>query len=101
MSSPLLVEADSYLSEHARLQASRRRIPVDLIALALCRGLQIQQNGAVIYHLGRRSLPPELPHELAARAEGITVVESRDGRVLTAYRARRVPRRMRQRRPRR
>ena len=91
------------LSEHAYLQACRRRIPLSHISLAVERGTRIyQDDGATLHHLGRRMLPSELPHSLAARLEGTTVVRAHDGAVITVYRTHRIPRLMRRRgRPRR
>jgi hypothetical protein len=77
------------ISKHARQRAWQRRILAQEIELAASIGRRIEQDGATLFFLGRRELER---HKFISRGqerlEGTTVVVSRDGAVITAYRNR-------------
>ncbi len=85
------------LSSHALKRMFGRYITSDAVLLTLHYGEQIEQDGARLFHLGRRQMPTFLSPAKASRIEGITVVVSRDGVVLTVYRQRDIPRKLRRR----
>lgn len=87
-------------TEHAARRMRQRAISPAALNLALRRGVRIEQNGATVYFLGRRHLPADVAPADAPRLEGTAVVVARDGSVITAFRRRRLPRRIRRRRPR-
>ena len=85
------------LTHHAILRTQQRGISQRDLTLALTHGMQVQQNGAAVFFLGRRHLPQGLSPAEADRLEGTTVVVARTGQVITTYRCQRVPRRIRKR----
>lgn len=85
------------LTEHAARRMRHRAISRAAIDLAFRRGERIEQNGATVYFLGRRHLPDGLVPAIASRWAGTAVVMARDGTVVTTFRRRRVPRRLRRR----
>jgi hypothetical protein len=88
---------------HALRRMCQRRIDGTAVSLALQLGLEIEQDGAAVYFLSRRSVPRDVGPHMRHRLEGTTVVLSRDGQVITVFKTRRLPRRLRLRvsRPRR
>lgn len=82
---------------HGGWRLKQRAIRHDAIMLALRRGEEINQDGAMLFFLGRRHLPDWMNEEEAAGYEGTTVVLGRDGKLITTYRTKRLPRELRRR----
>lgn len=77
------------ISKHARRRTSQRGISSDRIELAAMLGTRIDQDGATLFFLGRRQLDRrDISSRDRERLEGLTVIVSRDGAVITAYRNR-------------
>jgi len=85
------------LTAHATRRMQQRAISPAALDAVLRWGTQIEQNGATVFFLGRRHLPAELAPAEAARLEGTVAVVARDGAIITIFRCRRVPRRLRYR----
>jgi len=85
------------LTPHATRRLPQRAISHAALDTALRWGVPIEQNGATVFFLGRRHLPADLAPADAARLEGTTVVVARDGAIITTFRCRRLPSRMRRR----
>jgi hypothetical protein len=85
------------LTRHAAERTQRRGIPVDGITAALAFGWSRRTRGAEIFTIGWRDVRRWAEHGIdLARFEGIQVVCSHDGVVLTVYRNRK-PRAVRDR----
>src|SRR5437899_133639 len=77
------------VSLHARDQMDARSISPDALRSALKYGRTAWTRGARIYAIGRREVQYYRTHGInIARFEGIHVVESADGTVITMYRNR-------------
>lgn len=94
---PAMTGRSVFLTRHAAQRISQRGISLTSVDLTLKHGARIQQDGATLYFLGRRHLPPDVAPAESRRFEGTAVVVSRDGTLLTAYRIGRIPRRLRRR----
>jgi hypothetical protein len=86
-----------HLTPHAACRMQQRAISHAALDAVLRWGVCIEQNGATVFFLGRRHLPAELAPADAARLEGTVAVVARDGAVITTFRSRRLPSRMRRR----
>lgn len=77
------------LTRHARTRAQSRAIPQDQIDLTLAWGREAHVRGARIYAIGRHEVDDASRDgvDLSA-AEGVHVVCSHDGVVITVYRNR-------------
>ena len=77
------------ISSHAKNQMDARSISADALRSALKYGRTAWTRGARIYAIGRREVQYHRAHGIdLARFEGIQVVESADGTVITVYRNR-------------
>ncbi len=91
------------LTQHAKERMCRRRITSDDIRVALDYGKIYNARGAVIYAIGKKSLEHyRSDQERGSKLDGLQVVCSYDGTILTAYRNKDLsklkPRRSRRRR---
>lgn len=83
------------LSQHARERADARSISPAAIAAAIGHGRRFRSHGAWAYRLDRRSLAEAEQRGLQLTSfEGVHVIVSDDGTVITVFRNRR-PRRVR------
>ncbi len=85
------------LTEHAELRMNQRCISGMFIEVVIRYGERIQQNGAIIYFLGRRHVPSDVAPPQRDRLAGIVVILSRGGDGITAYHSQRLPRKLRRR----
>jgi len=85
------------LTPYATRRMQQRAISHAALDAVLRWGTRIEQNGATVFFLGRRHLPADLAPADAERLEGTTVVVARDGTLITTFRCRRLPSRMRRR----
>lgn len=75
------------LTEHARIRLDSRRISYDAVLAALQFGREVRIPGGTVYFVGRRQV-----HKQAAQGrnissfEGIQVLCSLDGAIITAFR---------------
>jgi hypothetical protein len=77
------------ISNHARKRTAQRGIELREVELAILIGEDTNQDGAIIFFLGRRQLVENgFISPDRKRLEGLTVLMSRDGTVITAYRNR-------------
>lgn len=77
----------SHLSRHAVQRCRTRRIPEQALDAALEFGQCRSTRGAIIYTLGWRQVRGQAERGLdLSRFEGVEVIESHDGTVLTVYR---------------
>ena len=77
-------------SPHATLRRAQRRVSGSHIAVALDWGTPIRQpDGRVAYHLGRRDVARAVAAGVAVPpgAAGVSVIEARDGTVVTVLRS--------------
>ncbi len=76
-------------SDHALDRMSRRRIAPDLAQTVVALGREIHTRGATVYFIGRDEVEREKrTGSDVRRLEGLCVVCSREGTVLTVYRIR-------------
>jgi hypothetical protein len=76
-------------SDHALDRMSRRRIAPSLAQTTMAIGREIHVRGATIYFIGREEVERERRTDSDIRSlEGLCVVCSREGIVLTVYRNR-------------
>jgi hypothetical protein len=76
-------------SDHAVDRMSRRRIAPDLAQTVVALGREIHTRGATVYFIGRHEVEREKRTGIDLRSlEGLCVVCSREGTVLTVYRNR-------------
>ncbi len=81
--------ATDKLTRHATMRSHARSIPHRQINLALDWGREVNVRGAWIYAIGRREVARARRHGVDLRsAEGVHVVCSSDGAVITVYRNR-------------
>jgi hypothetical protein len=77
------------LTKHARQQMDARRIPAEAVVATLRFGRRVHVRGAVIHAIGRREAQKWDRYGVSlSRHEGLQVVCSPDGAVLTVYRNR-------------
>lgn len=77
------------ISLHAKDQMHARSISTDALRSALKYGRMVWTRGARIYAIGRKEVQYYRAHGVdLARFEGIHVVESADGTIITVYRNR-------------
>ena len=77
------------ISAHARAQMDARSVSSDALSSAFKYGRMSRTRGARIYAIGRKDVRYYRAHDIdLGRFEGIHVVESADGTVLTVYRNR-------------
>jgi hypothetical protein len=77
------------LTDHARRRLNARRIPLDAVDFVFRYGRELPSRGAVLHVLGRREL--ELFRKDGVNVdgyEGVHVVASEEGTVITAYKNR-------------
>ena len=75
------------LTTHARLRMDGRRIPEAAVAAVLEHGRAVWARGALIHAVGRREVARAARHGVDLRpCEGVQVVCSPDGGVVTVYR---------------
>ena len=91
--SPCLVK-----SAHFQRGQDQRNITDGEIALALCYGKRFYEGEDCVYFLGRKQMPDRLDPQRARRADGTTVVVTRDGHLVTAWRNRKGLRALKRRR---
>jgi hypothetical protein len=78
-----------WLTKHATMRRAQRAISSSAVAIAIQAGLQRQLDGCVVFFLGRRQLEGlKLEPQELERLEGVTVILSREGRVITTYKNR-------------
>ncbi|MGO8737138.1 MAG: DUF4258 domain-containing protein [Terriglobia bacterium] len=86
-----------HLTEHARTRMQQRSVSVHDLNLVLRHGLKIEQNRVRFYFLGRRHLPSSVLPAEREHLEGIVAVVTRDGQVVTVFRRKNLPRKVRSR----
>ena len=78
---------NSKLTKHASKRMSQRRIPATAIDLVIEYGRVVFTRGAMIYAIGRNEVKQyKIEKAEISYCEGVQVVCSMDGVVLTAYR---------------
>lgn len=79
--------SQNLLTVHATLRSHGRRIPMDAIEAAFDFGRLVHVRGAEVYAIGRREVAEAERDGVDLSAyEGVHVICSVDGRVLTVYR---------------
>lgn len=74
------------LSRHAAVRISQRNIRAEDIAFVMRFGRHLHNGGALFVFLGQRNIPDEYrTDDRIAKLEGTTLVMSRDGCLITAY----------------
>jgi hypothetical protein len=76
------------LTRHAQTQMGRRGIPEDAVAAALAHGRKVHTRGAVIFAIGRKEIAREQAGVDLSHFDGVQVVVSLEGVVITVYRNR-------------
>lgn len=77
------------VTNHARQRVNDRRLPWDAVECAMAYGRALYARGAVIFAIGRKEVVRHLQRRVDLRAyEGVEVVCSHDGAIITAYRNR-------------
>jgi len=74
------------VSDHARLRMGQRGVSEEAVELALTYGRKIHSRGAVFYVIGRKEiskLEDDMPE--IATLDGVQVIASSDGSVITVY----------------
>lgn len=75
------------LSRHAIKRLSQRNIHMVDVSFVLQFGIQVHNGGALFVFLGSKNIPTEFQaDDRIAKLEGTTLVMSRDGCLITAYR---------------
>lgn len=78
------------LTRHARKRGARRNVAPDAVEYVLEHGRMIQRTGVLFFFLGRRDIPScDRCASWSSRLEGVIVIISREGAVITVYRDRR------------
>jgi len=78
---------DFQITTHARERMSARSIPVELVDMVLSYGRVMHASGAAIYVVGKREVVRFRSQGLRLeRCEGVHVICSPDGALLTVYR---------------
>ena len=74
-------------SEHAQIRCAQRQIDPESLAFIKKHGQKIRRTGIMFYFLGRRNIPQDLrADDRFAKLEGVTLLISADGTLITAYR---------------
>lgn len=77
------------LTTHAFRRCAQRQVDSEAIELVINHGRKVHRTGVIFYFLGRRDLPEALRRQdRYAKLEGLTLLVSQDGEVITAYRNR-------------
>lgn len=81
---------------HAFRRCAQRQVDNEAIEMVIRHGRKVHRTGVVFYFLGRRDLPEALRRQdRYAKLEGLTLLVSQDGEVITAYRNRAACRKIR------
>lgn len=75
------------LTNHAIQRCAQRHIAPDALAFIKKHARKIRRTGITFYFLGKRNIPKHLRrNDRYARLEGITLLISPDGSLITTYR---------------
>ena len=74
-------------SEHAQIRCAQRQIHPESIAFIKKHGQKVRRTGITFYFLGKRNIPEKLRcNDRFAKLEGVTLLISPDGTLITTYR---------------
>lgn len=80
---------DLNLTHHARIRMNARRISPEAVSMVLQYGREVRTRGVLVYVIGRREITEARKEDLDLSAlEGIQVLCSEDGDIITTYRNR-------------
>ncbi len=91
------MEITNPLSQHATVRMAQRGVSAQDLAVVIRHGLRIEQNGARLYFLGHRHVPSSFSPARKEHLEGIAAVVARSGDVVTVFRRKHLPRKLRRR----
>lgn len=78
-----------HITEHAQQRCAQRQINPETFAFIKKHGQKIHRTGITFFFLGKRNIPTSMKRQdRFARLEGITLLVSADGTLITTYRNR-------------